>query len=40
MLGEILEGHPIKATKLKEVLGHTPLQVCIYLLTMTVLMLL
>ncbi|KAK9811944.1 hypothetical protein WJX73_001762 [Symbiochloris irregularis] len=27
MLGEILEGHPVRATKLKEVLGHTPLQV-------------
>jgi hypothetical protein len=27
VIGELLEGHPVSAVKLKEVLGHTPLQV-------------
>lgn len=27
MIGELLEGHPVSDVKLKEVLGHTPLQV-------------
>jgi hypothetical protein len=25
---DLLEGHPISEKKMKEVLGHTPLQVC------------
>lgn len=28
VVGEVLEGHPMSARKLKEVLGHTPRQVC------------
>eukprot|EP00775_Hariotina_reticulata_P013044 gene13045-13171_t len=28
VIGELLEGHPVSDVKLKEVLGHTPLQVC------------
>eukprot|EP00879_Flechtneria_rotunda_P001085 GHRR01001226.1.p1 GENE.GHRR01001226.1~~GHRR01001226.1.p1 ORF type:complete len:291 (+),score=85.33 GHRR01001226.1:253-1125(+) len=28
VIGELLDGHPVSETKLKEVLGHTPLQVC------------
>jgi hypothetical protein len=27
VIGELLEGHPVSDIKLKEVLGHTPLQV-------------
>jgi acid phosphatase family membrane protein YuiD len=27
VIGELLEGHPVSDVKLKEVLGHTPLQV-------------
>lgn len=27
VIGELLDGHPVSETKLKEVLGHTPLQV-------------
>ncbi|KAF8071199.1 setd3 [Scenedesmus sp. PABB004] len=28
VIGELLDGHPVSDVKLKEVLGHTPLQVC------------
>ncbi|KAI8470280.1 MAG: divergent PAP2 family-domain-containing protein [Monoraphidium minutum] len=28
VIDELLEGHPVSDVKLKEVLGHTPLQVC------------
>lgn len=28
IVGDLLEGHPLSEKKLKEVLGHTPLQVC------------
>jgi len=28
VIGELLQGHPVSDVKLKEVLGHTPLQVC------------
>ena len=27
VVGELLDGHPVQSVKLKEVLGHTPLQV-------------
>jgi acid phosphatase family membrane protein YuiD len=27
VIGELLDGHPVSDVKLKEVLGHTPLQV-------------
>lgn len=27
VIGELLEGHPLSDVQLKEVLGHTPLQV-------------
>jgi acid phosphatase family membrane protein YuiD len=29
VIGELLEGHPVSDVKLKEVLGHTPLQVSV-----------
>lgn len=28
VMEDLLEGHPISEKKMKEVLGHTPLQVC------------
>lgn len=28
VVDELLDGHPVSDVKLKEVLGHTPLQVC------------
>lgn len=28
LLEDLLEGHAVSETKLKEVLGHTPIQVC------------
>ena len=31
VLTEVLEGHPVRDIKLKEMLGHTPLQVNVQL---------